>query len=210
MTQQAQTQAPPKLPTDSKDVAWVAVPCRQGPETLRTYLRDPEVLLRINPYWVFTRWETISPGRYQVEFHNETNQQDYNGVIEAEMRSDDVLVVHYRQGLKQRTFFSVEPAAMGSRLVVVDDYEGPSEAERESRKNEVDRSIVAWGEGFRRYFVRQRRYRWLPGWRLYIRKVWVPMKPTHRRIVWLIWLFTLFDVAIVILGFAIWFIEYSN
>jgi hypothetical protein len=202
--------ATPKLPTDSKDVAWVIVPCRQSAGTLRAYFRDPEVLLRINPYLVFRRWDSTGPGRFQAEFHNETSQRDFQGEITTELRPDGVLVVHYQTGLKQRTFFVAEATSNGSRLIVVDDYEGPGEAERESRKDEVDRSIVAWGEALRRYFVRQRRYGWLPGWRFYLRRVWVPMKPTHRRIVWLIWLFTLFDMAIVALGFAIWYIEYSR
>ena len=188
----------------------MAVPCRQSPETLRRYLSDPEVLLRINPYLVFNRWGETGPDRYRAEFHNETNQLDFQGDIDVEKHTDGALVLHLRKGLKQRIFFSIEAAPNGSQLIVVDDYEGPSEAERESRKNEVDRSIVAWGEALRRYFVRQRRYRWLPGWRSYIRRVWVPMKPSHRRIVWLIWLFSLFDLAIVALGFGIWFIEHSR
>ncbi|MEK6551288.1 MAG: hypothetical protein AABZ50_06605 [Pseudomonadota bacterium] len=210
MTSTAPTPAAPRLPTDSKDIAWVAIPCRQTPETLRRYLSDPEILLRINPYLVFKRWEAAGPDRYRVDFHNETNQLEYQGDIAAEMRPDGVLVLHHRKGLKQRTFFSIEATPKGSQLIVVDDYEGPSEAERESRKNEVDRSIVAWGEALRRYFVRQRRYGWLPGWRWYIRRVWMPMKPSHRRILWLLWLFTLFDTVIVALGFAIWFIEYGG
>ena len=211
MSNGAATPAAPRLPTDSKDVAWVAVPCRQTPETLRRYLDDPEVLLRINPYLVFKRWQATGPDRYRAEYHNETNQLDCQGDIKVERRPDGVLILHYsKQGLKQRTLFSIEAAPNGSQLIVVDDYEGPSEAERESRKNEVDRSLVAWGEALRRYFIRQRRYGWLPGWRSYIRRIWVPMKPSQRRIVWLIWLFSLFDLAIVALGFAIWFIEYYN
>lgn len=210
MSQGASTPATPRLPTDSKDVAWVAVPCRQSPDVLRGCLDDPATLLRINPYLVFKRWEKTGPDRYRAEFHNETNQLDFQGDIDVEKRTDGTLVLHLRKGLKQRIFFSVEATANGSQLIVVDDYEGPSEAERESRKSEVDRSIVAWGEALRRYFVRQRRYGWIPGWRGYIRRVWMPMKPSHRRIIWLLWLFTLFDTAIVALGFAIWFIEYSR
>lgn len=191
-------------------MAWVAVPCRQSPDILRQHLDDPETLLRINPYLVFKRLEKTGPNRYRAEYHNETNKLDFDGDIDVEKRADGVLVLHHRKGLKQRTLFAVEPASGGSQLVVVDDYEGPSEAERESRKSEVDRSLVAWGEALRRYFVRLRRYGWIPGWRGYIRRIWAPMKPTHRRILWLLWLFTLFDMAIVALGYAIWIIEYSN
>lgn len=191
-------------------MAWVAVPCHQSPEVLRRHLDDPEALLRINPYLIFKRWEKTGPDRYRAEFHNETNQLDFQGEIDVEKRTDGVLILHLRKGLKQRIFFSIEAALNGSQLIVVDDYEGPSEAERESRKSEVDRSLVAWGEALRRYFVRQRRYGWLPGWRRYMRRVWLPMKPSYRRILWLVWLFTLFDTAIIALGFAIWFIEYSR
>ena len=40
------------------------------------------------------------------------------------------------------------------------------------------------------YFKRMKRWSWLPGWRWYIHRVWVPMKPSARRIVWLLYLIT--------------------
>jgi hypothetical protein len=79
--------------------------------------------------------------------------------------------------------------------VIVDDYEGLPEAERAARLAEVDKSLLAWGRALRKYFLRLARWSWVPGWRWYLRRVWIPMRPMARRIVWLIWIVTLLEFA---------------
>lgn len=54
----------------------------------------------------------------------------------------------------------------------------------------MDKSLQAWGVALRAYFLRLKRWSWLPGWRWYMRRVWVPMKPSSRRIAWLLCLIT--------------------
>ncbi len=46
-----------------------------------------------------------------------------------------------------------------------------------------------------------------PGWRWYIRRVWVPMKPSARRIVWLLYLITVVEFFFFLFVLLIYLIE---
>ncbi len=196
MAEPAQVAPPPlSLPIDSTDVAWVAVPAPQSPEALVALLHDIGAILRVNPFLTFSVWRQIGPVRFHAEFDNESNGQKVAVDIEVEPGPGQGLTLRYASGLKKRTLFAVEPFGTGSRLVIVDDYESVPEAEREQRLAEVDKSLLAWGNALRKYFLRLNRWSWLPGWRWYLRRVWVPMKPSARRIVWLIWIVSLLEFA---------------
>jgi hypothetical protein len=201
---------PPRLPTDSRDVAWIAVPARQSPRGLAAELRDIEVLFRLNPYYIFTHWRRIGPSSHHAGFDNDSNQQKVDVEFDVASGPGDGLTLTYRQGIKKKTFFTIEPFGRGSRLIVTDDYEGSPAAEREARLAEVDKSLAAWGEALRVYFARLRRWSWLPGWRWYIRRVWIPMKPSQRRVVWLIWLITVAEFFFFLFVLLIWTIERNH
>jgi hypothetical protein len=195
-----QKAAPPPLsqPLDSSDVAWVAVPVPQPPEVLARLLHDVEAIFRVNPFLTFSVWRELAPGHYHAEFHNESNNQNVAVDFEVMPGPGQGLTLRYASGLKKRTIFAVEPGEGGrggSRLVIVDDYEGLPEAERAARLAEVDKSLLAWGRALRKYFLRLARWSWVPGWRWYLRRVWIPMRPMARRIVWLIWIVTLLEFA---------------
>ena len=210
MAEPATTPAPPALPIDSSDVAWAAVPAHQSPEELSAICRDVEALFRVNPYLYFSQWRQSGPTSYHAEFENQSN--DRKLALDLDVTSGPGLgaTVRFSTGLKRRTVFSIEPFAQGSRLVIVDDYGGVAEAEREQRLSEVDKSLKAWGEALRVYFLRLRRYRRLPGWRWYIRRVWVPMKPSQRRIVWLLYLITVVEFFFFLFVLLIYVIEQNK
>lgn len=210
MTEPAQTAPPLSVPLDSTDVAWVAVPAPQPPEVLAALLRDVEAILRVNPFLTFSVWQPIGAGRFHAEFDNESNGQKVAVDIEVEPGPGLGLTLRYASGLKRRTVFAIEPLGSGSRLVIVDDYEGVPAAERQQRLAEVDKSLLAWGHALRKYFLRLKRWGWLPGWRWYLRRVWVPMKPSARRIVWLIWIVTLLEFAFFLFLILILVIEQSE
>ena len=72
--------------------------------------------------------------------------------------------------------------------------------ERRARAGEIDLSLNAWGRALHSYFGAWARWRWLGPWRWYMRRVWQPMKPSARRIVWMIWVISAFELfAIVVL-----------
>lgn len=182
--------APPPVGVAVEDAAWVRVPTRLTPAELAPLLRDAEVILRLNPYYYFRELRPIGPDRFHAAFENQSNHQQVDVEVSVEPGPGDGVTLRYHGGIKRRTIVSIEPFEQGNYVVLTDDYGGVSEAERRERDAEVDRSIVAWGEALRVYLVRLRRYSWIPGWRWYIRRVWIGMKPNQRRIVWLIYLIT--------------------
>ncbi|MEK7795839.1 MAG: hypothetical protein AAB315_00140 [Pseudomonadota bacterium] len=197
-------------PTASRDAAWVTVPVPQEVGALTQLCRDVEALFRVNPYLYFSDWRQTGPTSHHVEFENQSNQQKLALDFEVVPGPGQGFTVNYAGGLKRRTIFTIEPAAQGSRLTLTDDYEGLSAVEREARAAEVDKSLHAWGVALRAYFLRLKRWSWLPGWRWYLRRVWVPMKPSARRIVWLFYLITVVEFFFFLFVLLIYLIEQQN
>lgn len=197
-------------PVDSADAAWASLPVPFAPGELAELCRDVEALFRVNPYYYFDVWRQTGPGRFHAEFENQSNKTRQTLDLEVTPGPGAGLTVAYDQGIKKRTVFTIAPAPGGSRLTVTDDYERLPAAEREQRRAEVDKSLAAWAESLRRYFLRLKRWSWLPGWRWYIRRVWIPMKPSTRRIVWFIYLITVVEFFFFLFVLLIYLIEQNN
>jgi hypothetical protein len=183
------------------------VPAPLPPDAVALLCRDVEAIFRLNPYYYFKTWRQTGPATWFAEFENQSNQTQNALTIEASQGPGPGITVHYDHGIKKRTVFTVEPVSPGSRLTVTDDYEGIPETEREQRLAEVDKSLKAWGETLRIYFVRQKRWSWLPGWRWYIRRMWIPMKPSARRIVWWLYLITVAEFFFFLFVLLIYTVE---
>jgi hypothetical protein len=194
-------------PVATRDAAWVSLPVPQSPDELAALCRDVEALFRVNPYLYFSAWRRTGPASYHTEFENRSNQQRVAVDFEVTAGPGTGFTVNYAGGLKKRTVFAIEPAPEGSRLTITDDYEGFPPEERAARAAEVDKSLHAWGVALRAYFLRQKRWSWLPGWRWYIRRVWVPMKPSARRIVWLLYLISVVEFFFFLFVLLIYLIE---
>lgn len=197
-------------PVDSTDAAWVSIPAPQTPTQLATLCRDVEAIYRVNPYLHFRLWREAGPGRYHAQYRNESNKQELALDMTVRSGPDLGLTVEYAQGLKRRTVFAIHPFENGSRLTITDDYERLAPAEREQRASEADKSLHAWGEALRVYFLRFRRYGWVPGWRWYMRRLWIPMKPSARRIVWLLYLITAVEFGFFLFVLAIYLLEQNR
>jgi hypothetical protein len=194
----------------SSDAAWVSLPTPLSATTLAELCRDIEAVFRINPYYYFKSWHRTSQDAYAVEFENQSNTTSNTVNIRVSTVEAEGFTVSYDRGIKKRTVFTIETATQGSRLSITDDYESIPESERVQRLPEVDRSLQAWGEALRLYFLRQKRWSWLPGWRWYIRRLWIPMKPSARRIVWMIYLITAAEFIFFVLIILIWWSEHRG
>lgn len=194
-------------PIDSPDVAWVRVPTLFTPAELARHCSDTEVLFRINPYLYFRKWTETGPGRFHIEAQNQSNNQMLSLDLTRTATDDNGFEIRYDSGLKRRTVFLFEPTAQGCTLVVADDYGHLSEEERKTREAGIDRSLVAWGVGLGTYLARLRRWSWLPGWRTYMRRLWIPMTPSARRIVWLLYLIAVVEFLFFLFVLLIYVVE---
>jgi hypothetical protein len=177
------------------DAAWVAIETPLSADDLLAFLNDVERLLRINPLYVVSQFAVLGGGRYRLGLHNLSNDRAGTIEITASRRADG-LDLRYSEGLKSATTFRVEPGLNGgSRLVVTDTYAGASEEERARRLGEVDRSLTTWGRALHGYLRMWARWRWLAPWRWYMARVWQPMTPSARRVVFLILAISAFDVV---------------
>jgi hypothetical protein len=120
------------------------------------------------------------------------------------------LKVLYCTGLKTSTTFRVEPTGTRSRLVVTEDYSGMPEAERRARAKEIDRSLVPWGHDLHRYLKHWHRWSWLGLWRWYMARVWQPMKPTARRITFIVIAVTVFEIVAGLLAVLVFALEWEK
>ena len=186
------------------DAAWVVLETPLAPADLAAFCGDLERLYRINPFLEFASWEQGAPDRFRAEVLNHSNGQRTVVAATVTRTSDRALRVDYTEGLKQSTRVEIQPAPAGSRLTITDEY-GPTGAG--ARDAAVDRSLHAWGVALKAYLERDRRWGWLPVYRWTVERVWLPMKPSARRITFLVLVIGLADVILVALGFAIYWIE---
>jgi hypothetical protein len=208
MNQQLTTPAPEKAPIDSTDAAWVSVPARQSVESLTRLCEDIEAIVRVNPYYVYNKkWRQTSEHCYETDYNNLSNDQQVHQTLCVDRESPTRWVIRYEGGLKTRTVLEIEPTEFGSKLTITDDYEGIGEAERKSRQHEVDKSLKAWGQGLYAYFLKWRRFSWIPGWKWYTRKIWIPMKPSARRITYMLLMIELAFAGLFFFSMLILWIE---
>jgi hypothetical protein len=192
----------------SEDRVWATIQTTLRPEALRDFCRDLERLYRINPYSEFRVWKETAPGQVHAEFRNLSNKQNYSLDLTLVPESDSIFSVNYSQGIKAATRFEIQPIGPGSSLTITDDYNRLSAEERVQRLDEVDKSLPAWGQAIYDYLRRHRRWGWIAPWRWYMRRVWVPMKPSARRIVWLLVLITVVEFLFFVFVALIWWLEH--
>jgi len=194
----------------AEDKAWATIPTKLRPDALREFCRDLERLYRINPYIEFRIWKETVPGQVHTEFRNLSNEQDYSLDLMLVAESDSAFSVRYAQGIKAATRFEIQATGLGSSLTITDDYSRLTGEERAQRLNEVDKSLPAWGQAIFDYLRRHQRWGWIAPWRWYMRRVWVPMKPSARRIVWLLILITMVEFLFFVFVALIWWLEHRS
>lgn len=187
------------------DAAWVVIETPLRATQLAEFCADIERLYRINPYLEFRYWRGVGAGKHETAFRNLSSQRDVVLALVVESVADREFTVHYDTGVKRCTRFRIEPHGSGSRLTITDEYDGSA---RKADLAEVDKSLHAWGVALQEYLRRHARWGHHGWWRWYMRRVWVPMKPSARRIVYILWVLTVFEVALLALGIGIYWIEY--
>ena len=199
-----------------EDSAWISVDLPLPAAELHKFIQNIGRLYRLNPFLEIKSWQEEKPGsiypgkQIRLEALNEMNGLQQNLLVEViDVQPDVSFSLKYDNGLKQATVFTVHgltPAS--SQLIVKERY--PSEisiAEREARLNEVDRSLVPWGEKIHSYFLRRKRWGWLPFYTWLQDSFWLDMTPRHRRIARLLLWTTALEFVVFLFVFIIYWLE---
>lgn len=186
-------------PSVASDWASVTIDTPLSPDELRSFVEDLERLYRINPLYEIDLFEGMGPAEYHLVGRNLANGQTLDVTFDV-MRADEGVVARHRSGLKSATSFRIETHGLTSRLVVTETYSG-SDDERRARLAEVDTSLNAWGRALHDHLRHWSRWSWLGPWRWYMRRVWQPMRPSARRVVYMLWVISLIEVlALIVIG----------
>jgi hypothetical protein len=170
-------------PEEQRDAAWVTVETPLPPAELLVFCReDVERLFRINSLLRFDEWSRIGEHDHRVRLRNLGNDRKLETALHVDRLPDGLRVV-YGDGLKTSTTFKVVPADGGAQLVVTDDYSGTPVEQRRARTDEVDNSLIQWGHDLHRYLARWSRWSRYSPWRWYMNRIWLPMTPAGRRVV---------------------------
>jgi len=197
-------------PEAARDASWVSVDTPLDLPSLREFCADTERLFRINPCLEFEAWERAGPDSHRARVRNLSNQQTVALEMHVERVAADEFEVAYREGIKARTHFALEPAPGGSRITITDDYSRLPEAERGQRLGEVDKSLNAWGWALHEYLRSEKRWGRFAPWRWYMRRWWLPMTPRARRITYMLVLITGAELLLVLFGALIYWIELAG
>ncbi len=197
-------------PIEAEDAAWASLNTPLSVDGLREFCEDIERLFRINPMLEFSKWQSLGHDHYLVAGRNISQDPAFD--FEYELRTSktvDGIEVSYSAGLKTSTLFRIEPAPQGSRLTIVDRYDGIAEHERKERLAEVDRSLVVWASYLQKFLLMWRRWSGHAWWRWYMRRVWQPMKPSARRITYMLLWISVVEITLIVLGAALYLVEYA-
>ena len=173
---------------------------------LRRFLDDPERILRLNPFMEFSRFERLSADSWRIAGRNLALERDFDAAFRRETLPDGGFRLHWEGLLKTRTEVRIVESPDGTaKLVVTDDYSGTPEEERRRRMDEVDTSFMPWGQAVWRYLRNWKRWSWLPGWKWYMGRYWLHMKPAARRITFiLLVLFAMETVLVLFVLLILW------
>jgi len=189
------------------DFARVEVETPFDAARLRGFLDDPERVLRINPFMEFSRFERAGGDVWRVSGRNLALERDFDARFRHEPLPDGGFRLHWEGLLKTRTEVRILPGEDGgpAKLSITEDYSGTPEEERRRRIEEVDVSLVPWGRALWRYLRNWARWSWLPGWKWYMGSYWLRMKPSARRITFiLLVLFAMETVLVLFVLLVLW------
>ncbi len=200
-----------QAPTAAENSAWAEFRTPYNVDELKSFCTDDvERLFRINPYLEFNSWEKTGDNQFHVTGKNISQEEPFEFDYQLTVNTTDEGVrVNYQNSLKKSTLFKVEPHEKGSKMTIIDEYIELSEDEAKVRAGEVDRSLTIWAEYLLRYIITWKQWSWVAPWRWYMRRLWQPMKPMSRRIAYMLIWITVFEIALIALGVAIYFAEYA-
>jgi hypothetical protein len=193
------------------DAAWAAINTPLSVEELMVFCQDVGRLFRINPMLEFEAWENLSADSYRMSAKNISHKDqpfEIDVKIKVEKQADEI-IFHYSNGIKNKTVMKIEPSEYGSKLTITDHYQDLSEEEAQLHINEVDKSLINWANYLQRFFITWKKWSKFALWRWYMKRIWQPMKPSGRRVTYMLLWITLIEITLITLGAGIYLSEFS-
>jgi len=188
------------------DQAWVSIDSSLSMSEVKQFCDDIERLFRINPFLEFNNIKALETGEIILTGKNLSNDQAFD--LKAHKQTiPNGYIINYNQGLKRSTTITINPTPNGTQIKILDDYSGISESERNNRLNEVDKSLTAWGTAIQKYLASWQRWSSYSLWRWYKQRIWLPMKPSARRISWMLINITALEFVAFLMVFTIFWLE---
>ena len=197
-----------------KDAAWASINTPLYVDSLLVFIQDVERLLRINPMLEFKKLDKLSTSHFFISGRNISQETAFEFETDLHVRqTSNGIEIEYEQGIKSRTTFEVEAVELengepGSKLTITDYYDRFDEEDSQNNLGEVDKSLVTWATDLQRYILKWQRWSRFSIWRWYMKKVWQPMKPTARRITYMLLWISVVEIALIALGAALYIAEY--
>lgn len=193
-----------------EDHAWASFLINMDPDSLRVFCQDTERLFRINPFLEFTTWKQTDENQFNFCGKNSSQEKSFEFELDLTVEpTDQGFIIHYAQGLKNSTTFAIEADPQGSKLTITEDYSNTPSEEREARIHKVDQSLVTWAKNLQEYLATWIKWSRIAPWRWYMKRIWQPLKPTGRRIVYMLLWISLVEIALLALGASIYWVEYT-
>jgi len=203
-------------PSDDQDAAWAILQAPIDAAELMVFCQDIERLFRINPMLNFSTWQKTGDNQYHCAGQNISQQPPFDFDLSFTVSPlPDGIQIDYEHGLKTRTTFAITPISGShtqysaqTKLIIKDFYDGLPLEERKQHLHYVDKSITVWASHLQQYLIDWKKWSHFGLWRWYMRHVWQPLKPMGRRIISILLWLTVFEVALVLLGAIVYFLEY--
>ena len=195
--------------TSSENKAWAEFKTPLSQDALLHFCRDIEQLFKINPYIEIKQWKNLEPQKYFIDVVNHSQKNAFS--LETNIyitEFDDGIKIQYENGIKSETIFKTQAIPEGSKLEITEKYHSPSPNDSANELSNVDKSLTKWAEEIQNYLIDWQRWSWFLPWKFYKQRIWLPMKPMARRITYMIIWISIIEIALILLGVSIYFLEY--
>ena len=185
---------------DLRNAAWVTITTPLQHDELTRYCRRIERLYRVNPYLTITSWRQVAANSFQVEWENHSTRPAQKGTAQFSRHDNgNEIQLRYAGGIKDSTYFVIQPCIQGSQLTIIDDY-GQSD-DRVSQS--VDRSLSAWANSLTRFFRAYRFIQKFPLAERIVDRFWLPLNPAGKRIVTILFMIAAIETVLLLLFVAL-------
>ena len=195
--------------TSSDNKAWAEFKTPLSQDSLIRFCRNIEQLFKINPYLEIKQWKNIAPQKFFIYIINHSQNNTFSLETNIYVTDiDDGIKIEYEKGIKSETIIKTQPIPEGSKLEITEKYHSPSSNDTANELSNVDKSLTKWAEEIQNYLIDWQRWSWFLPWKLYKQRIWLPMKPMARRITYMIIWISIIEIALILLGVTIYFLEY--